>query len=58
MMLSKADFEEFFPHLFQSNDDLPVGHPIVTSHLTCIGRWEDDGGAVRPRLSRPMASAP
>ena len=57
MMLSKTDFEEVFPHLFKPNNALLARDPTGVSGQACIARWEDDGGAIRPRLPRPEASA-
>lgn len=48
MMISRADFEELFPELFQPEPEFEptLAAPAKTKGASaeCIARWEDDGG--------------
>jgi hypothetical protein len=44
MMLCKADFKEFFPHLFNAADRALSEERVSPNHV-CISCWKDDGGS-------------
>lgn len=56
MMISKADFEELFPHLFKPEPAAVPRQMATPPRANCIARWEDDGGLNEPS-ARPRRAA-
>ena len=57
MMICKADFEDLFPDLFQSEPEPAARRKIVPPGADSIARWEDDGGRPLPVHRRRCAAS-
>jgi len=52
-MLCKADFEHLCPESFAPSQNERREPKISEPNITCISRWEDDGGrTLEPRKRR------